>query len=39
MYSGLIDLYPIVDYFDYRVYIKVLIDYILTRLERQHSYI
>jgi hypothetical protein len=39
MYSGLIDPSPIIDYFSYKVYIKVLIDHVLTRLRRQHSHL
>jgi hypothetical protein len=34
MYSKLIDLSSIVDYFSNRVHIKVLADHILTRLGR-----
>jgi hypothetical protein len=39
MYSRLIDLSPIANYFSYKVYIKVSTDYILTRLGRQRPHV
>jgi hypothetical protein len=39
MYNGLIDLSLIIDYFSYRVYIKVSIDYVLIELGRQRPYV